>query len=311
MSFRRFLLGAIFCCFYLLFYLTNKYVLSVLKFTYPTLFQGWQTLVGGLLLALSGKLGWVEVHSISRSAALSWLPGSVLFVGNIYAGSRALSRLPIPIFFTLYNASEVVTCFIQKLTQREATSWMKLLSVMLLLTSAGCLPLYDPQFDPSGYFWAVIHFLCVGGYKVFKCSKSSLLSDLEQQYINYVFSVLLLAFSAHPTGDLFGALEFPYLHSYKFHSGCCASGVLGFFVLLATVRLKSNLPVEHCAAWVFLAKPAAQLLWRSPACLLEMKSCREMKEGTHRRPKPTFPFRYLANLMLRMAKASGDFIYLN
>ncbi|XP_034776473.1 transmembrane protein 241-like isoform X4 [Acipenser ruthenus] len=233
---------------------------SVVSICFFILQTRWQTLVGGLLLALSGKLGWVEVHSISRSAALSWLPGSVLFVGNIYAGSRALSRLPIPIFFTLYNASEVVTCFIQKLTQREATSWMKLLSVMLLLTSAGCLPLYDPQFDPSGYFWAVIHFLCVGGYKVFKCSKSSLLSDLEQQYINYVFSVLLLAFSAHPTGDLFGALEFPYLHSYKFHSGCCASGVLGFFVLLATVRLKSNLPVEHCAAWVFLAKVLAAVL---------------------------------------------------
>lgn len=28
-----------------------------------------------------------------RSAALSWLPGSLLFVGNIYAGSRALSRI--------------------------------------------------------------------------------------------------------------------------------------------------------------------------------------------------------------------------
>ena len=28
-----------------------------------------------------------------RSAALSWLPGSLLFVGNIYAGSRALACL--------------------------------------------------------------------------------------------------------------------------------------------------------------------------------------------------------------------------
>lgn len=28
-----------------------------------------------------------------RSAAISWLPGSLLFVGNIYAGSRALSHI--------------------------------------------------------------------------------------------------------------------------------------------------------------------------------------------------------------------------
>lgn len=90
----------------------------------------WQTFIGAVLLLLSGKLGWVEMSRITRyylittvgfildcfqqlpmcvcdvkrfvssgfilcyrSAALSWLPGSLLFVGNIYAGSRALSRI--------------------------------------------------------------------------------------------------------------------------------------------------------------------------------------------------------------------------
>ncbi|XP_075441204.1 UDP-N-acetylglucosamine transporter TMEM241 isoform X6 [Ascaphus truei] len=44
------------------------------------------------------------------------------------------------------------------------------------------------QFDADGYFWGVIHLVCVGCYKVFqKSQKSSLLSDLDQQYINYVF----------------------------------------------------------------------------------------------------------------------------
>ncbi|KAB0406676.1 hypothetical protein E2I00_018683 [Balaenoptera physalus] len=50
MCMRRCLVGLPFCTCYLASYLTNKYVLSVLKFTYPTLFQGWQTLIGGLLL---------------------------------------------------------------------------------------------------------------------------------------------------------------------------------------------------------------------------------------------------------------------
>ncbi|KAJ8378165.1 hypothetical protein AAFF_G00245510 [Aldrovandia affinis] len=187
-----------------------------------------------------------------RSAAVSWLPGSLLFVGNIYAGSRALSRLPIPIFFTLHNASEFVTVLILKLMQRERPSRIKLFSVSVLLVCAVGLPLCDPKFDPGGYVWAVAHFSCVGGYRVFQ--KSSHLSDLEQQYINYLFSVLLLAFAAHPTGDLFGALEFPFLLSFKFHSGCCASALLGFLLLLATVKLKCGLPVEHCGACVFLAK---------------------------------------------------------
>lgn len=89
------------------------------------LFCRWQTLIGATLLVVFGKLGWVEISRISRSyiyilikhdtliktslkkrsffqhvetmsfrsAALSWLPGSLLFVGNIYAGSRALSHI--------------------------------------------------------------------------------------------------------------------------------------------------------------------------------------------------------------------------
>ncbi|XP_064797744.1 UDP-N-acetylglucosamine transporter TMEM241 homolog isoform X1 [Oncorhynchus masou masou] len=221
----------------------------------------WQTFIGGLLLLLSGKLGLVDISGFPRSAALSWLPGSLLFVGNIYAGSRALSRLPIPFFFTLHNASEVVNCLILKLTQMEQIPWMKLLSVSLLLMSAINLPLYDPQFDPGGYMWALAHLFCVGAYRVFHTHfKSSHLSDLEQQYINYLFSVLLLAFAAHPTGDLFGALEFPFLLSPRFHGGCCASALLGFFLLLASVKLKSGLPLEHCGVWLFLSKVFATCL---------------------------------------------------
>uniref|UniRef100_A0A8C9G360 Transmembrane protein 241 n=1 Tax=Pavo cristatus TaxID=9049 RepID=A0A8C9G360_PAVCR len=96
-----------------------QYVLSVLKFTYPTLFQG--------------------------SEILSWLPASVIFVGIIYAGSRALSRLPIPVFLTIHNAAEVITCGFQKFVQKEQISHLKVCSVLFLLVAAVCLPLCDTQ----------------------------------------------------------------------------------------------------------------------------------------------------------------------
>ncbi|XP_056341703.1 transmembrane protein 241 isoform X2 [Oenanthe melanoleuca] len=246
--------GLAFCLFYLASSFTNKYVLSVLQFTYPTLFQGWQTLVGGLLLHISWKLGWVEINLCSRSEILSWLPASVLFVGIIYAGSRALSRLPIPVFLTVHNAAEVITCGFQKFVQKE-TSLLKVCSVLFLLAAAVCLPLCDTQFDPNGYLWALIHLICLGAYKVFhKLWKPGSLSDLDQQYINYVFSVVLLASASHPAGDLFSALDFPFLYFYRFHSSCCASGLLGFFLMLHTVKLKSSTTSGQYAAWSFLAK---------------------------------------------------------
>ncbi|XP_041817913.1 transmembrane protein 241 isoform X3 [Chelmon rostratus] len=235
MQWRRHITGLAFSFVFVVSYFTNKFVLSVLKFTYPTLFQGWQTFIGAVLLLLSGKLGWVEMSRITRSAALSWLPGSLLFVGNIYAGSRALSRTDIPFFFTLQNSSHVVSYIILKVVQRE--------------------------FDHTGYLWAVGHLFCVGAYRVFQVRyKPSNLSDLEQQCINYLFSVLLLAIAAHPTGDLMGALEFPSLQSHTFHCGCCASALLGFLLLLATVKLKSGFSLEHLEAWIFLSKVTAMSL---------------------------------------------------
>ncbi|XP_013359147.1 PREDICTED: transmembrane protein 241 isoform X8 [Chinchilla lanigera] len=190
----RALLALAVCACYPASYLTNKYVLSVLKFTYPTLFQGWQVLVGGLLLHLSWRRGWVEMHGGSRSDVLTWLPASMLFVGIIYAGSRALSRLPVPVFLILHNAAEVIFCGHQKCFRKEKISSAK------------------------------------------------------------ICSVALLAFASHPTGDLVSVLDFPFLYFYRFHGSCCASGVLGFLLMLSTVKLQSVVAPGQCAAWIFLSQ---------------------------------------------------------
>uniref|UniRef100_H0XBC2 Transmembrane protein 241 n=1 Tax=Otolemur garnettii TaxID=30611 RepID=H0XBC2_OTOGA len=251
---RRSLVGLTFCTCYLASYLTNKYVLSVLKFTYPTLFQGWQTFIGGLLLHVSWKLGWVEINSSSRSNVLTWLPASVLFVGIIYAGSRALSRLAVPVFLTLHNVAEVIICGYQKCFRKEVNDHAKCYA-LFLLAAAGCLPFNDSQVSPERHT-PVTHVASFSGaYKILqKFQKPSALSDIDQQYLNYIFSVVLLAFASHPTGDLFSVLDFPFLYFYRFHGSCCASGFLGFFLMFSTVKLKSLLAPGQCAAWIFVAK---------------------------------------------------------
>ncbi|XP_068955888.1 UDP-N-acetylglucosamine transporter TMEM241 isoform X4 [Petaurus breviceps papuanus] len=139
--------------------------------------------------------------------------------------------------------------------QFQLTSPAKIWSAVFLLVATGCLPFYDSQFDPVGYFWATIHLFCVGFYKILhKVQKSNVLSDIDQQYLNYIFSMVLLTFASHPTGDLFRALEFPFLYFYRFHTSCCASGFLGFFLMLSSVKLKNNVaPAQH-TAWIFFAK---------------------------------------------------------
>nr|XP_055180147.1 transmembrane protein 241 isoform X2 [Nyctereutes procyonoides] len=266
MCVRRCLVGLTFCTCYLASYLTNKYVLSVLKFTYPTLFQGWQTLIGGLLLHVSWKLGWAEINSTSRSDVSTWLPASVLFVGIIYAGSRALSKLAIPVFLTLHNVAEVIICGHQKCFRKEKTSPEKICSTLFLLAAAGCLPFNDPQqvraTPYAGCPVPVTPTVSFSGvYKIVqKSRKPNALSDIEQQYLNYMFSVVLLAVASHPTGDLFSVLDFPFLYFYRFHGSCCASGLLGFFLMLSTVKLKNLVAPGQYAAWIFFAKVITAVL---------------------------------------------------
>ncbi|KAL8182242.1 UNVERIFIED_CONTAM: hypothetical protein K2H54_049723 [Gekko kuhli] len=203
-------------------------------------------------------------------------------------------KAPIPIFLTLHNAAEVITCGIEKFVQKEQISLLKTSRVLILLVAAGCLPFCDPQveqssllqldlkptyegtaylcvywcftlqFDADGYFWAVIHLLCAGGYRVYhKLRRPSSLSDSEQQYINYASSVVVLAFASHPTGDLFSALDFPFLYFYSFHSSCCASGLLGFLVTLHTLKFKNGTSSGQYAAWNCLAKTTMNCFKRS------------------------------------------------
>ncbi|XP_029403131.1 transmembrane protein 241 isoform X2 [Mus pahari] len=277
MSVRRSLLGLTFCTCYLASHLTNKYVLSVLQFTYPTLFQG--------------------------SDVLTWLPASVLFVGIIYAGSKALSRLAVPVFFILHNVAEVLACGYQKCVWKEKTSLSKICSALFLLAAAGCLPFQDAQFDPDAYLWALIHIFCVGSYKILRKSrKPTVLSDIDQQYLNYIFSMVLLAFASHPTGDLFGALDFPFLYFYRFHGSCCASGVLGFFLMLSSVRLRSVLTPGQCAAWILCAKLPAWWTWRGPAGFLRAEEFL-MKTDKERQPAACcWRTRHLASLLRAMER---------
>ncbi|XP_074843433.1 UDP-N-acetylglucosamine transporter TMEM241 isoform X2 [Carettochelys insculpta] len=198
-----------------------------------------------------------EIHlpyPFSRVADISWWISAPRLLEAGLGGDQ-LQFKPIPVFLTVHNAAEVIACGFQKFVQREQTTLLKICSVLFLLIAAGCLPLFDMQFDPDGYLWALVHLICVGVYKVIhKLWKTSSLSDLDQQYINYVFSVVLLASASHPAGDLFSALDFPFLYFYRFHSSCCASGLLGFFLMLHTVKLKNITSSWQYAAWNFVAK---------------------------------------------------------
>ncbi|XP_060029590.1 transmembrane protein 241 isoform X8 [Erinaceus europaeus] len=193
-------------------------------------------------------------YLINKVADIDWWTFASCVMETGMGGDQQKFKA-IPVFLTLHNVAEVIICWHQKCFRKEKTAPVKICSALFLLAAAGCLPFNDFQFDPDGYFWAVVHFFCVGAYKILqKSQRPNALSDIDQQYLNYIFSVTLLALASHPTGDLFSILDFPFLYFYRFHSSCCASGILGFLLMFSTVKLKSLMAPGQFAAWIFFAK---------------------------------------------------------
>ena len=71
----------------------NKYILTVLGFKYPTIFQGWQTLAGLIIykiLTFCSKSNF-KLVGIDRPAFISLLPGFLFFTTSLVAASKALA----------------------------------------------------------------------------------------------------------------------------------------------------------------------------------------------------------------------------
>ena len=86
-------------------YFSNKLVLTVLGFTYPMVFQGWQTLVGFVVFkALQvGKVIPVASIPLDRAGCISLLPNFLFFTAGIIAGSKALAYIPLYTFLAVSN----------------------------------------------------------------------------------------------------------------------------------------------------------------------------------------------------------------
>ncbi|XP_002736236.1 UDP-N-acetylglucosamine transporter TMEM241 homolog [Saccoglossus kowalevskii] len=239
---------------YIATHFTNKYVLSVLQFTYPTIFQGWQTLIGFLILTTAGQCLSMDTGNVTRSTVIDWWIGGMLFIGTIYAGSRALSRLSIPIFIILQNSGHIIVAILEWAVQGKIPSFDIQISLLWLLVSGLLVWQNDPMFDSDGYFWMAAHVIFNSFYSSFSANfgKSAKFSEINKLYHNYLLSVVVLIPSIVILGDAFYAKNFPFWFYYKFHVGCILSGLFGTFLNLSSIRLTERLSCGQFA-WISFA----------------------------------------------------------
>lgn len=211
----------------------NKFILSILGFTYPTVFQGWQTLVAVILMRV---LLFEELSPICWTSFFANLPLFLCFVGNIVAGSKALSSLPAPIVIALSN---VVPALIHAVSNPRADekNYINFTASLFALFSAICIFLMDPILSENGIptMWMVFHLLFLGAQGLVEKRTSSSLNSLDKLFYCNLFSVVVLAPSSLYLEEAFSALNFHERRQLSFLLGCVMSGILGTVMSLMTV----------------------------------------------------------------------------
>lgn len=215
----------------------NKYILSVLNFTYPTVFQAWQTLIGVIILKYMSLRKKLDVSYLDKSSALQLLPHCVFFVGAIVAGSKALSKLPIPVFTSLCNLP-VAFIFLLDCYGGSVVKLVPVTAALLTLGACIAIVILDVSlpFADSGYSWLLAHVIFITAQILHTRCADVRSTEFDRIYYNNMFSVVILAPSSLYLEEAFSALHFQHRRQLRFYAGCLCSGVLGALLQLWTAR---------------------------------------------------------------------------
>eukprot|EP00106_Octopus_bimaculoides_P009550 XP_014776992.1 PREDICTED: transmembrane protein 241-like isoform X1 [Octopus bimaculoides] len=252
----------LFCLLFIATCYVNKYVLSVLKFTHPTIFQGWQCFVGVIFIKLNMMTGNINLlWDGNKKFFLYWLPEFMLFVISIYSGSKALANISIPAFLAVLNSCALINhisiCILHwNFKIYEAKDWI---FHFVIGASAVGVVYSDPMYEIESYFWLYVHIISFSAIVVFIEFNKDIIeaSKIELLYYNYIFSVIFFIPGSYLLGDIFEAANFKHLYLYKFYMGCLASGILGTILNLLRISLQENseflvynrlLPITHIMA---------------------------------------------------------------
>lgn len=224
----------------------NKYILSVLGFKYPTIFQGWQTLAGLIIykiLTFCSKSNF-KLVGIDRPAFISLLPGFLFFTTSLVAASKALAGVPVPIFVSVYNTLPASVYIIDRIFPggRPPVTLLQLASASVTLVTATVLVVTQVglDFSDSAYFWLVVGVICSVTYTLHCRIADARYGSWDRLYYNSVFSVIVLAPASLYLEEAFEALNFHHDRQGLFLAGCFASAFIVAAINLHTLRLKQD-----------------------------------------------------------------------
>ncbi|XP_054917718.1 uncharacterized protein [Dermacentor andersoni] len=249
-------------------FITNKYVLTVERFAYPAIFQCWQVLVAAVGFVIAASCWKWKWHMQCMILTLQYIWKTIpYYTLSIYAGSRALTVLPLSIFLGIHNSLLLVHCgldldlgkqsifFSTNPKDLVAFTSVAVSSIMLVTTVPRVL-----SFPPKSLQLSALRLmhstdrsymlqqglfleLCsLKGYCVFTllhCILTALIG-LNLMLSCFVFSSFILLLPAsYFLGDFHAVFLYPYLTSPGFCWSFVSSALLGSLLLILHPMISS------------------------------------------------------------------------
>jgi hypothetical protein len=223
----------------------NKYVLSVLGFKYPTIFQGWNTLAGLFVYKILSilKKSDYPLTPVDRAGFVSLLPGLLFHTTALIANSKALADIPVSVYISVQNTLPAGIYLLDRVFPgRPPTPPLQgVCSVITLLTGIGLVVVETSlDFQDSAYFWIIVGVSCTVASTLHSRIADARFSSWDRLYYSAVFSVILLAPASLYLEEAFQALHFRHDKQGLFLTGCLFSAMFTACYNIYSVRLKEE-----------------------------------------------------------------------
>ncbi|KAL2133959.1 hypothetical protein VTI74DRAFT_1315 [Chaetomium olivicolor] len=236
----------------------NKYVVSGSSWNLNFFYLAVQSLVCTLAILLSKQTGLLKnLAPFDSTKAKKWFPISLLLVGMIYTGAKALQFLSVPVYTIFKNLTIIVIAYGEVLWFGGSVTPLTLLSFGLMVLSSVIAAWADIQAAidgahsleasaalstlNAGYAWMGMNVVCTSSYVLGmrKVIKKMNFKDYDTMFYNNLLTIPVLIVCSLLVEDWSAenlARNFPVETRNKLMIGMIYSGLAAIFI-------------SYCSAW--------------------------------------------------------------
>ncbi|RMJ24464.1 hypothetical protein PHISP_04682 [Aspergillus sp. HF37] len=226
----------------------NKYVLSGTDFNLNFFLLCVQSVVCIITIQTCKSCGLINFRDFSSDEAKKWFPITLLLIGMIYTGSKALQFLSIPVYTIFKNLTIILIAYGEVLWFGGSVTGLTLFSFGLMVFSSmiaawadikHALESTDATAQVStlnaGYVWMLINCICTSSYVLGmrKRIKLTNFKDFDTMFYNNLLSIPVLIVFTLLVEDWSSAninLNFPPDHRNNIFFAMIFSGLSSVFI---------------------------------------------------------------------------------